>query len=183
MPLPVITPGEDEMLKGLARFSDLERCRTGLPDMELPEGKRAFLNVLGFDQPEDDAYTSPFGDAAKAAVGHLRAGFGVSFIECEPGTGVLMHNHATVETFLAIKGRWLIEWEGKEGNRSVMLGPLDFFACPVGVQRRFQCLEAGAGEKTGLLLGVVEGNAPAAEFSPGAWRRIEEFRRQQTART
>jgi mannose-6-phosphate isomerase-like protein (cupin superfamily) len=178
MPLPVVKLGEDEMLKGLARFSELDRCRSGLPDMELPEGQRAFLNVLGFDQPEDEAYTSPFGDEAKAAVGHLRAGFGVSFIECEPGKGVLMHNHATVETFLGVKGRWLIEWEGQEGNRSVVLGPLDFFACPVGVQRRFECLEAGIGETTGLLLGVVEGNAPAAEFSPGAWKRIEAFRSQ-----
>ena len=181
MPLPVVKPPEKDMLKGLARFADLERCRSGLPDMDLPEGKRGFLNVLGFEQPEDGAYTSPFGDEAKAAVGHLRAGFGVSFIECEPGTGVLMHNHATVETFLAIHGRWRIEWEGREGTRSVDLGPLDFFACPVGVQRRFECLEAGAGAQVGLLLGVVEGNAPAAEFSPGAWRRIEEFRSAQAA--
>ena len=179
MPLPVVTPPETEMLKGLARFADLQRCSSGLPDMELPEGKRAFLNVLGFEQPEDDAYTSPFGDEAKAAVGHLRAGFGVSFIECEPGTGVLMHNHATVETFLCVKGRWLIEWEGQEGNRSVELGLLEFFACPVGVPRRFECLEAGSGEKVGLLLGMVEGNAPAAEFSLSAWKRIEEFKRQQ----
>lgn len=147
--------------------------------MELPEGKRAFLNVLGFDQPEDAAYTSPFGDEAKAAVAHLRAGFGISYIECEQGTGVLMHNHETVETFMAIKGRWLIEWEGAEGNRSIELRPLDFFACPVGVQRRFECLEPEVGEKVGLLLGVVEGNAPAAEFSPGAWKRIEEYKRQQ----
>ena len=34
------------MLKGLARFSELARCSSGLPDMELPEGRRAFLNVL-----------------------------------------------------------------------------------------------------------------------------------------
>lgn len=176
MPLPVVQLAKNEMMKGLARFSDLQRCSSGLPDMELPEGKRAFLNVLGFDQPEEEGYTSPFGDEAKAAVAHLRAGFGVSFIECEPGKGVLMHNHATVETFMGLKGRWLVEWEGPEGNQSVELGPLDFFACPVGVQRRFECLEAGAGEKVGLLLGIVEGNAPAAEFSPGAWQRIEQYK-------
>lgn len=179
MPLPVVQLSNEEMLKGLARFGDLERCSSGLPDMELPEGKRAFLNVLGFDQPEQEGYTSPFGDEAKAVVRHLRAGFGVSFIECEPGRGVLMHNHETVETFLSVKGRWLIEWEGAQGHQSVKLEPLDFFACPVGVQRRFECLEAGANEKVGLLLGIVEGNAPAAEFSPGAWKRIEEYKAQQ----
>lgn len=174
MPLPVVHLGREEMLKGLARFADLDRCSSGLPDMHLPEARRAFLNVLGFEQPEQ-GFTSPFGDEAKAAVTHLSAGFGVSYIECEPGKGVLMHNHATVETFLSLKGRWLVEWEGEAGNESIALAPLDFFACPVGVPRRFECLEAAPGEKVGLLLGVVEGTAPAAEFSPSAWRRIQEY--------
>jgi quercetin dioxygenase-like cupin family protein len=181
MSLPVVTPKKEEMLQGLARFEDLERCYTGLPDMKLPEGRRAFLNVLGFDQPEGEGYTSPFGDEAKAAVNHMRAGFGVSFIEAEPGCGVLMHNHATVETFMPIKGRWLLEWEGLDGNASVELRPLDFFACPKGVQRRFECLEVAEGETVGLLLGMIEGNAPAAEFSPGAWERIAEFEALQQA--
>lgn len=181
MTLPVIQPTKDEMLKGLARFDDLERCSTGLPDMKLPEGRRDFLNILGFDQPEGEGYTSPFGDEAKAAVNHMRADFGVSFIEAAPGCGVLMHNHATVETFMPVKGRWLLEWEGADGNASVELRPLDFFACPAGVQRRFECLEAGEGEAKGLLLGMIEGNAPAAEFSPGAWKRIAEFEALQQA--
>jgi len=179
MPLPIVHLAVADMLKGLARFSDLERCSSGLPDMVLPEGKRAFLNVLGFDQPTAEGYTSPFGDEARPAVSHLRAGFGVSYIECEVGKGVLMHNHETVETFIGMKGRWRVEWEGATGNQSVDLGPLDFFACPVGVPRRFECLEAGAGDKVGLLLGIVEGNAPAAEFSPSAWKRIEEYQASQ----
>ena len=177
MALPLSRLSRGEMLGGLARFKDLERCRTGLPDMELPEGQRVFLNVLGFEQPMgDEGYTSPFGDEAKAAVRHLRAGFGVSFIECERGKGVLMHNHETVETFLAVKGAWRIQWEGTEGDESIVLGPLDFFACPAGVRRRFECLETAPGEPVGLLLGIVEGTAPAAEFSPEAWKRIDEFK-------
>lgn len=174
MALPVIKPRNEEMLEGLARFSDLKRCSTGLPDMALPEARRAFLNVLGFEQPEDGEYTSPFGDEARAVVTHLRAGFGVSFIEAEAGKGVLMHNHNTVETFMCLKGRWRIDWEGAEGVRSVELGPLDFFACPPGVQRRFECVEPADGDKVGLILGVVEGNAPAAEFSPEAKERIQQ---------
>lgn len=177
MTLPLSRLSRGEMLAGLARFKDLERCSTGLPDMQLPEGQRTFLNVLGFEQPKpDEGYTSPFGDEARAAVHHVRAGFGVSFIECEPGKGVLMHNHETVETFMVVKGGWRIEWEGTEGNESVVLGPLDFFACPAGVRRRFACLEPAPGEPVGLLLGIVEGTAPAAEFSPEAWKRIDEFK-------
>ena len=175
MPLPIVKPSKDEMLKGVARFGALVRCTAGLPDMALPEGRRAFLNVLGFDLPQgDEGYTSPFGDEARAAVNHLRAGFGVSFIEAEPGKGVLMHNHDTVETFMGIKGRWRVDWEGAEGNDTVELGQLDSFAIPPGVQRRFECVAAAEGESTGLLLGMIEGTAPAAEFSPEAMKRMEE---------
>ena len=40
MTIPAFKPGTDEMLMGLARFSELTRCSTGLPDMALPEGRR-----------------------------------------------------------------------------------------------------------------------------------------------
>lgn len=181
MAIPIRKLGREEMLKSLATFDQLTRCNTGLPDMDVPEGECTFLNVLGFDQPEDTAYLSPFGDKAPAAITHMRAGFGVSFLECERGKGVLMHNHETVETFMGLKGRWLIEWEGDQGKDSVELKPFDFFACPVGVNRRFECIEPAEGEKVGLLLGIIEGNAPAAEFSVGSWDRINEHRAVQQA--
>jgi mannose-6-phosphate isomerase-like protein (cupin superfamily) len=173
MAIPITRPPTEIMMRGLARFSHLHRCMSGLPDMELPEGKRAFLNVLGFDQPDSDGKQySPFGDQAKPAVSHLKAGFGISFIAAEPGKGVVMHTHDTVETFMSIKGSWTIEWEGPDGVESVVLAPLDFMACPVGVQRRFECFEPAAGEREGLLLGMVEGNSPAGEYSPEAVERL-----------
>jgi mannose-6-phosphate isomerase-like protein (cupin superfamily) len=174
VPVPNVKPTRAEMQACVARFSDLTRCEDGLPDMQLPECKRAFLNVLGFDQPKGDGQFSPFGDKAKARVSHLTAGFGISFIQAAPGKGVLMHTHDTVETFMAIKGSWKIEWEGDTGNDSVVLQPLDFIACPVGVQRRFECVSAPEGESEGLLLGAIGGNAPAAEISPQGIRRLVE---------
>ena len=182
MAIPVRTPSREEMFKGVARFTDLVRCRTGLPDMDLPEGERTFLNVLGFDQPDEETgHTSPFGDAAPAAITHIRAGFGLSFLECEAGKGVLMHNHETIETFMCIEGVWRIEWEGDEGRDSTELQPFDFFACPIGVNRRFECLTPGAGKEVGLLLGIIAGDAPGAEFSEGSWERINEYRAHQPA--
>jgi mannose-6-phosphate isomerase-like protein (cupin superfamily) len=172
--IPNVKPSSAEMQACVARFSDLDRCEDGLPDMQLPECKRAFLNVLGFDQPRGEGQFSPFGDKAKARVSHLTAGFGISFIQAAPGKGVLMHTHDTVETFMAIKGSWKIEWEGDAGNDSVVLQPLDFIACPVGVQRRFECVDAPEGESEGLLLGAIGGNAPAAEISPQGIRRLVE---------
>jgi len=174
MPIHVVKPTRAELDRCVARFHDLERCETGLPDMQLPEGRRAFLNVLGFSQPKAPDQYSPFGDIAPAAVSHLKAGFGISFIAPRPGCGVSMHTHDTVETFLVISGKWKLEWELDSGIESVILEPLDFMACPIGVQRRFECVESAPGKDEGLILGMIAGEAPAAEPSPAAIRRLVE---------
>ena len=172
MPITVTQPSRDEMTRSVARFSDLTRCNTGLPDMALPDCQRTFLNVLGFSQPMGEGQFSPFGDLAPAAISHVRAGFGMAFVAAKPGCGVLMHNHDTIETFMVMHGKWTIEWELDSGTEAVTLEPLDFIACPVGVQRRFECVEAGPGREEGLLLGVIGGDAPAAEISPSGIRRL-----------
>lgn len=172
MAINVVQPSRDEMTKCVARFSDLTRCETGLPDMQLPDCRRTFLNVLGFSQPKGAGQLSPFGDLAPAAITHLRAGFGLAFIAAKPGCGVLMHTHDTVETFMVMHGKWNLEWELDSGTEAVTLGPLDFIACPTGVQRRFECVDAGAGRVEGLLLGVIAGDAPAAEISPEGIQRL-----------
>lgn len=174
MPIQTTKPTTADMLACVARFADLQRCETGLPDMQLPDCRRAFLNVLGFDQPKGDGQFSPFGDRAKARVSHLQAGFGVSFIAAAPGKGVLMHTHDTVETFMVMKGTWKLEWEGDQGDDHLLLEPLDFIAFPVGVQRRFECVKPAEGEAEGLLLGMIGGNAPAAEISPAGIERLIE---------
>lgn len=174
MAINVIQPARAEMAKCVARFADLKRCSTGLPDMLLPDCERTFLNVMGFAQPKEEGQFSPFGDLAPAAITHVRAGFGLAFIAAKSGCGVLMHNHDTVETFMVMHGRWKVEWELDVGTEGLMLDPLDFIACPVGAQRRFECIETGPGKEEGLLLGVIGGDMPAAEFSPGSIRRLLE---------
>jgi hypothetical protein len=172
MTIQVYKPRTGEMLAGLARFAELTRCSTGLPDMALPEAKRTFLNVLGFEQPE--AGYSPFGNEARAKIRHMKAGFGLSFIAAEPGKGVLMHAHDTIETFMCMKGSWRIDWEGADGVESVMLEPFDFIACLVGVNRRFECVSAAPGEAEALLLGIIQGESPRGVYSPESMKRMEE---------
>jgi len=172
--ITIIKPETHDVLKGLARFSDLTRCSTGLPDMPLPEAQRTFLNVLGFEQPMGEGQYSPFGDEAKASIRHVRAGFGLAFVAAEPGKGVLMHAHDTIESFMCIKGKWKVEWEGPDGIESIQLDPLDFIAIPVGVQRRFECVVPAAAEKEALLLGIIQGDSPAGEYSPGSVKRMVE---------
>lgn len=175
MTITVIKPTKQEVLLGLARFSELQRCSTGLPDMGLPEARRTFLNVLGFEQPEEGTGGySPFGNEAHAKIRHMKAGFGLSFVSAEPGKGVLMHTHDTVETFMCIKGEWNVIWEGIDGNDSLTLHPLDFIAFPVGVQRRFECAAAPEGETEALLLGITQGESPKGEYSPASVKRMVE---------
>jgi hypothetical protein len=174
MTMQLIRPTTQEMLMGVARFAELTRCSSGLPDMGLPEGQRTFLNVLGFEQPEGEGAYSPFGSEARAHIRHMKAGFGLSFISARPGKGVLMHAHDTVETFLCIDGQWRIDWEGPDGVESVMLDRLDFIACPVGVQRRFECVSPAAGQDEALLLGIIQGESPMGVYSPESVKRMRE---------
>ena len=83
-----------------------------------------------------------------------------------------MHNHDTVETFLVINGKWKLEYELDVGNHYTVLEPLDYIACPIGMERRFECIEAPAGQEEALLLGIIGGDAPAAEASPGSIQRM-----------
>jgi len=165
MAIPVVKPSRAEMDRCLVRFADLERQETGFPDMLLPEGRRVLRNVIGNQD-------SPFDDHAPAAISHLKAGIVVAYISAEPGKGVSMHTHDTVETFIAIKGRWRVEWQLDTGLDAVVLGPQDVIACPVGVHRRFECVESALGEAEGLLLAVNVGDSPTAEGTPEAIQRL-----------
>ena len=142
------TLSREEMMKRIAFFSELKGARTGLPDSHLPECDRELINIIGFQPPEADdggEAVSPVGsDNALAAAIPISEGFNMGFVKAEPGKGPLMHNHDTNETFMPIKGR------------------------------RFEGVEAAEGETEGLMLFVIGGNAPAAEFSAAAYERIAE---------
>ena len=170
MPIPVMKPTREAMMKCVARYKDLYRADRSLPDCDVPGYERTLVNVIGFAAPEaasDVKAYSPVGDKAKPAISHLKAGFGVAFVEAEPGKGVMMHNHDTNETFMPMEGVWRVTWEGDKGNDFVDLDRLDTISVPPQMQRQFHCLSAPPGKK-GVLLVVIGGDQPAAEFSPEA---------------
>src|SRR5208337_1246209 len=137
---PVRIWTRDEMMKRVAFFKDLQGSKDGFPDSHLPGNERGLFNVIGFQQPTGDAqYVSPVGaEASRLAAIPIAEGFNLGFARCKPGNGPLMHNHDTNETFMPITGRWRCEWN--EGDPD--------------------CEH--------LLLVVVAGNVPKAEFTPGA---------------
>lgn len=166
MVLPVHRPDRAEMLRCVARAGDVDGRYDGFPDSDMPGCRRALFNYLGFTPPTDAH--SPVGATARPAIPHLRPGFGLAFVKAMPAQGVPFHLHDTNETFLVLAGRWRVEWEDAEGVGHVDLGLHDLISCPPGVQRRFEVLSAAPDGSEAILLGVVAGDAPKAEYSPEA---------------
>jgi len=169
-----------EMLKRVARFRKLKGSDGGLPDSPLPECTRTLYAVIGFAPPNNKrskATTSPVGDDASAmpAIG-IAEGFNLGYCKAQPGRGPLMHNHDSNETFIAMTGRWRCEWNEGKAKQHVDLGPYDVVTFPTGVARRFMNVTWDEPGEEHLLMFIIGGNQPRAEFTPAAMRRCEQWR-------
>jgi len=170
----------DEMMRRVARFGKLKGSDGGLPDSPLPECRRKLFAVIGFAPPENasDSVTSPVGANASAMPAiSIAEGFNLGYCKAKPGKGPLMHNHDTNETFIAMTGKWRCEWNGGDAKEHVDLDPYDVISFPVGVARRFMNVTYDEPDKEHLLMFIIGGNQPQAEFTPDAMRRCEEFAR------
>ena len=174
------------MLKRVARFKDLKGSDGGLPDSPLPECRRKLYAVIGFQPPmekQNRATTSPVGDDASAMPAiAIAEGFNLGYCKARPGKGPLMHNHDTNETFIAMTGRWRCEWNEGAATEHVDLAPLDVISFPVGVARRFMNVTWDEPGREHILMFIIGGNQPQAEFTPLAMRRCEEFSTEQSRR-
>jgi mannose-6-phosphate isomerase-like protein (cupin superfamily) len=175
----------NDMLKRVARFKRLKGSDGGLPDSQLPECRRKLYAVIGFQPPVTDnpSATSPVGeDASSMPAIAIAEGFNLGYCKAKPGKGPLMHNHDTNETFIALTGRWRCEWNEGEAKEHVDLAPYDVISFPVGVARRFMNVTYDEPGKEHLLMFIIGGNQPQAEFTPAAMQRCEEFSREQSGR-
>jgi hypothetical protein len=176
--LPITYWPREKMLKRVARFSELKGSDGGLPDSTYPASIRTLYNVIGFQPPasESGAKTSPVGaDAARMAAIPISEGFNLGFCRCKPGKGPLMHNHDTNETFMALTGVWRASWESAPGKvEYVDLDTYDVVSFPAGVPRRFENVTKGDPGQDSLLLFVIGGDAPTAEFTDSAMKLLEE---------
>lgn len=166
----------EEMMKRVARFRQLKGSDGGLPDSKLPECRRKLYAVIGFQPPEEG--DSPVGANASQmpAIG-IAEGFNLGYCKAKPGRGPLMHNHDTNETFIPMTGRWRCEWNEGRAKKHVDLGPYDVISFPPGVARRFMNVTWREPKKEHLLMFVIGGNQPRAEFTPAAMLRCEEWQR------
>src|SRR5262245_20809379 len=173
------------MMKRVARFRTLKGSDGGLPDSKLPECRRKLYAVIGFQPPMSDsaAVTSPVGDDASAMPAiSIAEGFNLGYCKAKPAKGPLMHNHDTNETFIAMTGKWRCEWNEGDAMEYVDLDPYDVISFPVGVARRFMNVTYDEPGKEHLLMFVIGGNEPQAEFTPLAMQRCEAWQQEQAAR-
>jgi len=169
-----------KMLKRVARFSRLKGSDGGLPDSPLPECERKLYAVIGFQPPKSQrsSVTSPVGqDASAMPAISIAEGFNLGYCKAKPGKGPLMHNHDTNETFIPMTGRWRCEWNEGAKKQAVDLGPLDVVSFPTGVARRFMNVTWSEPGREHVLMFIIGGNQPRAEFTPLAMKRCEEWQR------
>jgi hypothetical protein len=176
----------DEMMKRVARFRTLKGSDGGLPDSKLPECRRKLFAVIGFQPPmsESSAVTSPVGqDASSMPAISIAEGFNLGYCKAKPGKGPLMHNHDTNETFIPMTGKWRCEWNEGDALQYVDLDPYDVISFPTGVARRFMNVTYGEPNREHLLMFIIGGNQPQAEFTPAAMQRCAAFAAEPASRT
>jgi quercetin dioxygenase-like cupin family protein len=170
-------PTREEMQGRIARFKDLKGFDGGLPDSYMPSAMRILYNVIGFQPPADEQHgvVSPVGaKAARMSAIKISEGFNLGYCEALPGKGPMMHNHDTNETFICMTGRWRASWENQDGTVDhADLDPLDVISFPSGAIRRFENVTDGPKDEHSVLMFVIGGDIPGAEFSTEAMDEID----------
>src|SRR6266478_2131738 len=83
-------------------------------------------------------------------------------------------HHDTNETFIPMTGRWRASWENENGEvEHVDLDPLDVVSFPPGMIRRFENITEGDPNQDSILMFVIGGDAPRAEFTDQAMHELE----------
>jgi uncharacterized RmlC-like cupin family protein len=132
------TPTQDEMKSRIARFKELVPVKNkhleekGLPPdvLEMIMAKTT-RNVMSPGPLPGQLSPKPAVEGGDAGV------FRLGIATCPPNQGPGLHVHyRTHETFIAMSGRWEIQW-GDHGEESIMLETMDLIAMPPRVTRRF----------------------------------------------
>ena len=165
------------MMKRVARFRKLKGSDGGLPDSKMPGCERILYNVIGFQPPKTErgGKQSPVGTkASRMAAIKISEGFNLGYCRAVPGKGPMLHNHDTNETFICMTGTWRASWENERGKlEHVDLKPLDVISFPPGASRRFMNLKKGPRGRRGVLMFVIGGNGPSAEFTRESMDELE----------
>lgn len=137
-PITDADPAVEAMEARVARFHRLEPTADYL-DSAIPGCERTTYRVIG-ERPAAPLQATDF---------HM------NIVRCDPGKSAPLHNHLTEEVFVALTGRWEVFW-GPQGERRLVLEPLDTVSIPPGVSRGFR----NVATEPALLLGMAGGREP-----------------------
>ena len=148
------TPTQAEMKSRIARFKDVVPTKSryaaekGIPTevLEMITAKTT-RNIMSPGALPGQLSPSPPVMGGDAGV------FRLGIVTCPPGNGPGLHVHyKTHETFMALTGKWEIQW-GDKGEETIVLEPYDLIAVPPKVTRRFVNVAA----EDAHLLVIIQG--------------------------
>jgi len=154
--IPIRRTTLEEMRSRTAHFANLTYLEDRYVDSLLPGHRRRNYAVIGPGLSVPDQKTPQPGVV-------IREGFNFSYVEAKPGNGANWHVHDQNETFVAHTGRWRIYFD-KDDEKYMEIGPLDVCAVPAGVARRFSNVTADEPETLHLIMVILAGSEPKAEF-------------------
>jgi uncharacterized RmlC-like cupin family protein len=149
-----LTPSQQEMKSRIARFNEVTPTKArhaldkGIPVevLEMITAKTTRNIMSPGALPGQLSPTPP-------VIGGDAGAFRLGIVTCPPGNGPGLHVHyKTHETFMALTGRWEIQW-GDKGEETTMLEPFDLIAVPPKVTRRF----VNRSESDAHLLVIIQG--------------------------
>ena len=150
------TPTQAEMTSRIARFKEVvptkshHAAQKGIPAevLEMITAKTT-RNIMSPGALPGQLSPKP------PVIGGDAGVFRLGIVTCPPGNGPGLHVHyKTHETFLALTGKWEIQW-GDKGEETIVLEPFDLIAVPPKVTRRF----VNVGGEDAHLLVIIQGKA------------------------
>ncbi len=139
-----MTITSNDMEKRTARFKELTFSSQGYLDTRMPAHRRDTYNVIGRGVTEDENLKPAILEADD---------FNITYIGAEPGCGAALHDHPTVEVFIAMTGTWSIIWGG-EGEHKIKIDQFDVVSVPPGVMRGFK----NEGDSHGFIMAILGGS-------------------------
>jgi uncharacterized RmlC-like cupin family protein len=137
----------------VARFKSLKPSPRAFLDTAIPGFERLIYNVIGRGVTEDASLAPAITDARD---------FNMTLVKKAPGNRVGLHDHPTVEVFMALTGRWGVYW-GDSAENEVTLEQWDVISVPPGVMRGFRNI----GTEDAYLLALLGGSDSGhVEWSP-----------------
>jgi mannose-6-phosphate isomerase-like protein (cupin superfamily) len=146
------TPSAADVAGRVAHFRDLEFTQRGHLDTFIPGHERETVAVIGGGVMEDPSH-------APAVV--AADGFHVTYARVKPGHGNALHDHATVEVFIPMSGRWSIRC-GAGGEHETILEAWDVISIPPGIQRSY----TNIGDGEAYLMAILGGDDPGQVLWP-----------------